>query len=66
VYRLSQQKGSVVTTHRKRTAADWIESEFYLSDAFPSSKGQIPTVFRLVLVVLACLLVAWLVWGGRG
>jgi hypothetical protein len=56
----------LVTTHRKRTAADWIESEFYLSDAFPPSKGWMVNAFRLVLVVLACLLVAWLVWGGRG
>jgi hypothetical protein len=67
VYRLSQQKGSVVTTHRKRTAADWIESELYMSDAFPPSKGwEAHRASLVVLVVLACLLVAWLVWGGRG
>jgi hypothetical protein len=55
-----------VTTRRKRTAADWIESEFYLSDAFPPSKGWRANAFCLVLVVLAVSLVAWLVWGGRG
>ena len=55
-----------MTVHRKRTPADWIESEFYLSDAFPPSRGWEATARWLVLVVLACLLVAWLVWGGRG
>jgi hypothetical protein len=59
-----------VTTHRKRTPGEWLRSKWILDDLVIGR--PYPTFWEahraslLVLVVLACLLVAWLVWGGRG
>jgi NADH:ubiquinone oxidoreductase subunit H len=56
-----------MTAHRRRTAADWMESELYLGGPYPPlTAWEAHRASLLVLVVLACLLVAWLVWGGRG
>jgi hypothetical protein len=65
----------VIRPVRHRTAAEWRHSEWCLVDdglrdlyvgGRPLTGWEAHRASALVLVVLACLLVAWLVWGGRG
>jgi hypothetical protein len=57
-----------VTAHRKRTAGP--ERRRTAADLYvggrPLTLWEAHRASLLVLVVLACLLVAWLLWGGRG